>query len=151
MILKNRNHDEVADLARFALERDMDISFIEEMPLGTIGDHDRAEAYLFERRASSTIWAAASTSCPRPRPPAAHRATTAPMATTAASASSRRTATTSATHCNRVRVTSEGRLLLCLGQEHSVDLRRALRAHPDNDDKVRQAIVDAMQHQAQGT
>ncbi len=29
----------------FALDRGMDISFIEEMPLGVIGDHDRAEAY----------------------------------------------------------------------------------------------------------
>ena len=32
--------------------------------------------------------------------------------------------------CNRVRVTTEGRLLLCLGQEHSLDLRRILREHP---------------------
>ncbi len=29
--------------------------------------------------------------------------------------------------CNRVRVTAEGRLLLCLGNEHSVDLRAVLR------------------------
>ena len=32
--------------------------------------------------------------------------------------------------CNRVRLTAEGRLLLCLGQEHSVDLRRIIRANP---------------------
>ncbi len=29
--------------------------------------------------------------------------------------------------CNRVRVTAEGQLLLCLGQEHAVDLRRIVR------------------------
>ena len=29
--------------------------------------------------------------------------------------------------CNRVRVTVEGRLLLCLGNEHSMDLRALLR------------------------
>jgi cyclic pyranopterin phosphate synthase len=29
--------------------------------------------------------------------------------------------------CNRVRVTAEGRLLLCLGNEHSVDLRAVMR------------------------
>src|SRR5690606_13042409 len=45
VILKNRNHDEVVNLVRFAAERGMDISFIEEMPLGAISDHDRAEAY----------------------------------------------------------------------------------------------------------
>jgi len=45
VILKNRNHDEILDLVAFAIENALDISFIEEMPLGTIGDHDRAEAY----------------------------------------------------------------------------------------------------------
>ena len=46
--------------------------------------------------------------------------------------------------CNRVRVTAEGRLLLCLGQEHSVDLRQVLRAHPGNDERLEQAIADSM-------
>ena len=46
--------------------------------------------------------------------------------------------------CNRVRVTVQGRLLLCLGQEHSVDLRRVLRAHPGDDACLRQSIVDSM-------
>src|SRR5512147_1322100 len=50
VILKNRNHDEVVDLARFALGNGMDISYIEEMPLGTIGEHDRAEAYYSSDR-----------------------------------------------------------------------------------------------------
>ena len=46
VILKNQNDDEIVDLARFALNRDMDISFIEEMPLGVITDHDRAASYM---------------------------------------------------------------------------------------------------------
>jgi len=46
--------------------------------------------------------------------------------------------------CNRVRVTVEGRLLLCLGNEHSVDLRRVLRAHPGDMDALKHAIVAAM-------
>jgi cyclic pyranopterin phosphate synthase len=41
-------------------------------------------------------------------------------------------------------VTVEGRLLLCLGNEHSVDLRRVLRGNPVTDDKLQQAIIDAM-------
>jgi len=45
VILKNRNDDEILDLVGFASARGMDISFIEEMPLGVIGDHDREEAY----------------------------------------------------------------------------------------------------------
>ena len=46
--------------------------------------------------------------------------------------------------CNRVRVTVEGRLLLCLGNEHSVDLRRVLRGNPVTDDKLRETIINAM-------
>lgn len=45
VILKNRNEDEILDLVDFVVERGMDISFIEEMPLGLIGDHDRALTY----------------------------------------------------------------------------------------------------------
>src|SRR3970040_1415990 len=46
--------------------------------------------------------------------------------------------------CNRVRVTTEGRLLLCLGQEHSVDLRAVLRAGPDGPAQLQRVIVQAM-------
>ncbi|MES9929946.1 MAG: radical SAM protein, partial [Candidatus Thiodiazotropha sp. 6PDIVS] len=45
VILKHRNHDEVLDLVHFAESRGMDISFIEEMPLGMIGDHDREKVF----------------------------------------------------------------------------------------------------------
>ena len=50
----------------------------------------------------------------------------------------------------QVRLTAEGRLLLCLGQEHSVDLRRVLRAHPDDDRRLKQAIVKAMDIKPRG-
>ncbi len=38
VVLKHRNHDEVPALVRFALDRGLDLSFIEEMPLGDLGD-----------------------------------------------------------------------------------------------------------------
>jgi len=46
--------------------------------------------------------------------------------------------------CNRVRVTCEGRLLLCLGQEHSVDLKQVLRESPGNIDVLKQTLRDSM-------
>jgi cyclic pyranopterin phosphate synthase len=49
-----------------------------------------------------------------------------------------------------VRVTSEGRLLLCLGQEFSTDLRRAVRGNPTDDDSVKWAIVRAMSIKPRG-
>ncbi len=42
--------------------------------------------------------------------------------------------------CNRVRVTVEGRLLLCLGHEHSLDLRGLLRRHPCDNEPVLAAV-----------
>jgi cyclic pyranopterin phosphate synthase len=53
-------------------------------------------------------------------------------------------------HCNRVRLTSEGRLLLCLGQEHSVDLRRVVRANPGDRAALRKAIIQSMQIKPKG-
>lgn len=143
VILKNRNHDEVVDLARFALDNGLDISFIEEMPLGVIGDHDRAEAYY----SSDAI-----------RADLARVFTLTPTAETTGGPSryyrvpgvdGRIGFISPHSHnfcdlCNRVRVSVEGRLLLCLGQEHSVDLKRVLRAHPGDRERLKQAIVSAM-------
>jgi cyclic pyranopterin phosphate synthase len=41
-------------------------------------------------------------------------------------------------------VTAEGRLLLCLGNEHSVDLRRVLRSCAYSLDTLKQTIVESM-------
>src|SRR5690606_30115153 len=46
--------------------------------------------------------------------------------------------------CNRVRVTVEGRLLLCLGNEHSVDLRPLLRERPGDLELLKKTLIQAM-------
>ena len=46
VILRGRNQDEVPALVDFALDRGLDISFIEEMPLGEISEHDRGQAFV---------------------------------------------------------------------------------------------------------
>jgi cyclic pyranopterin phosphate synthase len=143
VVLKHRNHDEVGDLVRFATERGLDISFIEEMPLGVIGDHDRAEAFYSSEEIRCDL---------------AEDVELIPTTETTGGPSRYWRVAGSETRigfisphshnfcgdCNRVRVTAEGRLLLCLGQEHSTDLRRALRANPTDDARVQQAIRDAM-------
>jgi cyclic pyranopterin phosphate synthase len=45
-----------------------------------------------------------------------------------------------------VRVTATGRLLLCLGQENSVDLRATLRGSSNPNSDLRAQIIAAMQH-----
>ena len=47
--------------------------------------------------------------------------------------------------CNRVRLSVDGDLYLCLGQEDKVELGRMLRAGA-SDDELRQAIVDGIAH-----
>lgn len=48
--------------------------------------------------------------------------------------------------CNRIRVTASGRLLLCLGNEHSVDLRAIIREAPQDRERLKQIIVEALKH-----
>ena len=46
--------------------------------------------------------------------------------------------------CNRVRVTAEGRLLLCLGHENSIDLRAIIIDESADFDDLKQAIVTGL-------
>lgn len=149
VILKNRNHDETHELVRFGIERNMDVSFIEEMPLGMIGDHDRAEAYYPSDQIKADL--------------ERHYQLVPTTETTGGPSRYCRIPGTTIkvgfisphSHnfchlCNRVRLTPEGRLLLCLGQEHSADLRQVVRAHPDDLDALKRAIVAAMAIKPQG-
>jgi len=143
VILRNRNHDESADLVRFAIDRGMDISFIEEMPLGVIGDHDRAQAYYSSdqiKRDLETRYVLIPTTETTGGPSRYYRVGGTGTNVGFISPHSHNFCDT----CNRVRVTTEGRLLLCLGQEHSVDLRAVLRSHPGDIDRLKRAIVESM-------
>jgi cyclic pyranopterin phosphate synthase len=143
VILKGRNDDEVLPLVEFAIAEGLDISFIEEMPLGDISDHSRAETYCSSDEVKERIEA-------RYRLTASAETTPGPSRYFALDNSPTRVGFISphshnfCASCNRVRVTVEGRLLLCLGNEHSVDLRAVLRNHPGNVDRLKQAIIDAM-------
>jgi len=149
VILKNRNHDEVTDLVRFASSRGMDISFIEEMPLGINSDHDRAEAFYSSdqiredlEKEFSLIPTTESTGGPSRYFKLAETNTLVGFISPHSH--------NFCHDCNRVRLTCEGRLLLCLGQEHSVDLKQVLRSFPGDMEKLKQAIRDSMQIKPKG-
>lgn len=143
VVLKNRNHDEVADLVAYAVAKKIDISFIEEMPLGVVDGHNRAEEYYSSdeiRRDLERSFRMLPTPETTGGPSRYYRI---------AGTATRVGFISPHSHnfcgsCNRVRVTAEGRLLLCLGNEHSVDLKRVLRANPGDDARLRKAIVDSM-------
>ncbi len=149
VILKNRNDDEVIDLTRYAAGRNMDISFIEEMPLGVIGDHDRALAYYSSdeiRRDLESVFTLVPTTETTGGPSKYFRL--AETGTRAGFISPH--SHNFCDRCNRVRLTAEGRLLLCLGQEHSVDLRKVARAHPGDMERLKQAIRASMRIKPRG-
>jgi cyclic pyranopterin phosphate synthase len=144
VVLKNRNHDEVCALVEHAIKRGIDISFIEEMPLGVIGDHDREECYYSSddiRRDLEKTFDLIPTTETTGGPSRYYRIANEQSRVGFISPHSHNFCDT----CNRVRLTAEGRLLLCLGQEHSVDLRAVVRAHPGDDDILKQAIREAME------
>ena len=143
VILQNRNHEETVDLARFAVDKGLDISFIEEMPLGEVSQHDRSLAYyssdLIKADLEREFTLLSSTEKTGGPSKYYHVAETASKVGFISPHSHNFCST-----CNRVRLTVEGRLLLCLGNEHSVDLKRVIRANPGNKDCLKKAIVDAM-------
>lgn len=149
VILKNRNHDEVVDLVRFAIDHELDISFIEEMPLGVTTDHDRAEAYYSSDQILSDLRESFDLIATPEQTGGPSRYMRIPETETRVGFISPHSHNFCST-CNRVRVTAEGRLLLCLGQEHSVDLREVIRAHPGDLERLKKTIVDAMQIKPEG-
>ena len=145
VILKGRNEDEALDLVNFARDRKIDLSFIEEMPLGLIDDHDRALSFCSSdelRSAIETQHALTSMGDPTGNAGPTRYFTMADSKSRIGFISPH---SNNFCHlCNRVRVTAEGRLLLCLGNEHSIDLRRILRSPDYSLYKLKKAIVDAM-------
>ncbi len=143
VIMRGYNEDEVLKLADYAMEREIDIAFIEEMPLGEASDHDRQDTTC------SNDWVRQVITDKYELVDSAERTAGPSRYVQVVGKNSRIGFISPVSHnfcedCNRVRVTVEGRLLLCLGNEHSVDLRAILR-DPDKDfNDLKQAIVDSM-------
>lgn len=129
--LKNFNDVELFDLLAWCAARDMDLTFIEVMPMGDEGHEDRIDQYWPLTDLNDRL---------------AERFTLTPLAErTGGPARYVRIEETGQkigfitplTHnfcesCNRVRMTCTGELYLCLGQEDRADLRAPLRASPDD-------------------
>ncbi len=150
VVMKNYNSDEVHDLLKFCIGRGIDISFIEEMPLGENAHHDRAATFIssddllqelemhYDIEPTAMKTAGPTTYYKLSEHPGTRVGFISPHSHNFCDS------------CNRVRLTAEGRLLLCLGQEHSVDLRHVVRANPGDQKSLDQAIIDSMQIKPKG-
>ncbi len=143
VLMRNYNLDEALPLARYALDRGVDISFIEEMPLGEIQSHARNVEFISSADLRRILSSEFSLS-------ADDNDTGGPSRYWNVEGYKNKIGFISphsdnfCASCNRVRVSASGRLLLCLGNEHSVDLRAVLRDNPNNDDALKQSIIASM-------
>lgn len=139
VVMQGRNADEVVDLLDFAVNRGLDISFIEEMPLGEVG-RSRGESFCssdWVRERISERYSLVDSAEQSGGPARYVRLKDFPDSRIGfISPHSHNFCST----CNRVRLTAEGRLLLCLGHENSIDMRALLRRYPETD----QPLLDAL-------
>ena len=140
--LKGFNEEELFQLIEFCEDRGMDITFIEVMPMGDLGNEDRLDQYwplsdLRKRLEEQYTLTDLS-----------HR-TGGPARYVRLNETGQQVGfITPLTHnfcesCNRVRVTCTGEIYTCLGQEGMSDLRAPLRASEDDavlEDAIRAAI-----------
>ena len=145
--LKSTNEDDIPTLMRWAHGRGMDLTLIEVMPMGEIGE-GRIDQYLPLSLLRSRL---------------AQKYTMTDLdETTGGPARYVRVAETGGTigfitpmthnfceSCNRVRVTCTGMLYMCLGQNDAADLRAVLR-QSDDDAVLSSAIDEAIRRKPKG-
>ena len=147
--LKGVNEDELLSMTEWAASRDMDLTWIEVMPMGDIGNEDRLDQYwpLKDLRATLAEHYTLTDLAERSGGPARY--------VRLEETGQKIGFITPLTHnfcesCNRVRLTCTGQLYMCLGQEDMADLRAPLRAHPDSDAALETAIRAAIMRKPEG-
>jgi len=146
--LKDFNEDELEEIVQWCANRKMDLTFIEVMPMGDIGNENRLNQYwpLSDlRKKLSETWTLYETD----------EQTGGPARYVRLNETGQKIGfITPMTHnfcesCNRVRLTCTGELYQCLGQEDQVDLRKILRNHSDTEPLI-QAIHNAISKKPKG-
>jgi len=143
VVMKGRNDSQILPIVAFAAQRGLDVSFIEEMPLGQITEHSRLLSFMPSAEIEQLIaqlYGLESTDYQTQGP--SRYLQLADHATRIGFISPH--SHNFCGDCNRVRVTSEGRLLLCLGNEQGVDLLPLLRDQA-SDAEIAAQIQTALQ------
>ena len=145
--VRNFNEDELDQMIAWCGERGMDMTLIEAMPMGDIGQN-RADQHLplsDVRQALAQRWTLEASD---------HQTGGPARYVTVAETGRRLGFITPLSHnfcesCNRVRLTCNGTLFMCLGQDDAADLRAPLRASSD-DEVLAQAIRAAIGRKPKG-
>ena len=147
--LKGFNEEELFTMTEWCASRDMDMTWIEVMPMGDMGDTDRIGQYwaLTDVRAQLAERYTLTDLAERSGGPARY--------VRLEESGQKVGFITPLSHnfcesCNRVRLTCTGELYMCLGQEDMADLRAPLRDHPDDDAALENAIRAAISLKPKG-
>ena len=146
--LKGVNDVELFTLTKWCADEGLDLTFIEVMPMGDLGNEDRLDQYwpLSDLREQLSQRYSLIDLAERTGGPARY--------VRLQETGQKIGFITPLTHnfcesCNRVRVTCTGELYMCLGQEDRADLRSPLRASGD-DRLLRDRIRDAIARKPKG-
>lgn len=147
--LKGFNEDELFKLVDWCACQNMDITFIEVMPMGEIAGNERLDSYWpltdLRRRLCQEL-----TLIDLPL------STGGPATYVQVEETRQRIGfITPLTHnfcegCNRVRLTCTGALYMCLGQEDKAEFRELLRAFPDDDEPIVGAMMNSIRRKPKG-
>lgn len=141
VMMRGVNDDEFVDLVRYVLDHGLDLSFIEEMPLGEI--HGRSNTYISSEEVRERLGEHFELLPSNENSGGPARYWRIP------GSESRIGFISPHSHnfcdsCNRVRITAKGELYPCLGQNDAMHLLPILRQYPGDSDRLRQAIIDSM-------
>ena len=146
--LKGVNDDEIDRLISWCGDEGFDLTFIEVMPMGDMGEVERVDQYLPLSQLRATIeekWTLNESG---------HKTGGPARYVDVVETGQRIGFITPLTHnfcesCNRVRLTCTGMLYMCLGQEDAADLRVPLR-ESDDDAVLEAAIREAISRKPKG-
>ena len=144
VVMKGINDDEIESMIDFAIDRGLDIRFIETMPIGLAGI-EAVDRYYSEKDILERVYTKFGNKLESKK---VHQ-TDGPAKALHIIGTNTSVATISAvsnnfcSSCNRVRLTAKGELILCLGQKDSVSLRDALRSGM-SDTEIKQLILNAI-------
>lgn len=141
VMMRGFNDNEFIDLLRFAMEEELDISFIEEMPLGAI--YDRSNTYISSQEALTLLQQQFELLPSGESSGGPARYWRIPGSQTRVGFISPHSHNFCES-CNRVRITAKGELYPCLGSNDAIALLPLLRENPTDDLPVRQAIMVGM-------
>jgi len=149
VVMQGINDHEIAAMLDFALARNLELRFIETMPVGTAGAgsmvHYYPAAMILERIREHCGSQLLPLHAHRgPGPARYYQAGNSNVTVGVISAVSRHFCAS----CNRVRLTARGDLVLCLGQQDRVSLRIALQCGC-SDAEIGQAILAAIARKPQ--